>query len=307
MPNGVPAETLILVNPHGVSLRRSAALREVEAAAGVPGVTVVHTEYAGHARQYCRQHAGQYRKVISVGGDGMLMDVVNGVLGTDVAVAALPAGTACDFVKAMPGYPARLENLLASNEDVRIDLGRVDFADGTSQHFVTEAGVGMDAATVSLIPAWLRRIRASWAYNVGAIRAILAYQPYRARVLLDGEALCYERLQLLAVCNAKYFGDGMPIAPDAQLDDGRFHVFSVGDASRLDVLKNFASLRKGTHIHHPRATYRACRRVEIEADVPLAMCFDGDLVERTPRCWEIEPGRLRVVVPSARYSNPRRD
>lgn len=299
MSTKICGRTLIVINPLGVGLRRHGARRAIDALVSRPEISIVETEYAGHAGDYCRSHASELDKIIAVGGDGMLMDVVNGALEADVPVAPLPGGTACDFVKAMPGYPASLEQLLAAEETTRIDLGRVDFVDGGSQYFVTEAGVGMDAATVALIPARLRRIRASWAYNIGALRSILSYRPFAARVWIDGDEIAYERLQLLAVCNAKYFGDGMAIAPDARLDDGRFHVFGVGDASRLDVLSNFASLRKGTHIHHPRAIYRPCQRVEIETDGPLEMCFDGDLVSRTPRRWEIEPARLQIISPAA--------
>ncbi len=293
----IQGRTLIVLNPQGVSLRRSGALETIRSVADGRAVVVVETEYAGHAGDYCRAHAKDFDKVIAVGGDGMLMDVVNGVLNADVAVAPYPAGTGCDFVKAAPGYPASLQQLLASQTSMPIDLGRVTFDDDSTQYFITEAGVGLDAASVRYIPGWLRGVSSKWAYDIGALRAVLWYQPFQARVMLDDEPLEFERLHLLAVCSAPFFGDGMPIAPDAKIDDGQFHVYAVGNVSKMEIIRNLTALRKGKHIEHPKAVYRACRRVEIEADRPLEMCFDGDLVTRTPHTWEIQPGRLKLVVP----------
>lgn len=293
----IQGRTLIVLNPQGVSLRRSRALEAIESLRKQPLVEVVETEYAGHAGDYCRERADEFDKVIAVGGDGMLMDVINGVVDAGVAVAPYPAGTACDFVKAADGYPASLQQLLASTTTRQIDLGKVTFTDETTQYFVTEAGVGLDAACVHYIPAWLRKVSSKRAYDVSAVRAVMWYRPFQARVKLDDEPYEFEKLFLLAVCSAPFFGDGMPIAPDAKIDDGQFHVYAAVNLSRIDLIRNLTSLRKGTHVHHPKSVYRACKRVEIEADQSLEMCLDGDLVTHTPHTWEIQPGRLKLIVP----------
>lgn len=289
--------TLILVNPQSVSLRRSGTLPEIHNAADGERVVLVETHHAGHAGDYCRRHAKEFDKVIAVGGDGTLMDVVNGCIDADVAVAPLPAGSGCDFVKAAEGYPMSLAALLAAEGRRHIDVGQITFDDGGTHYYLTEAGVGLDAASLGYIPDWLRPISAKRAYDVGALRGILWYRPFPARVTIDDDEVEFPRLQLLAVCSATYFGDGMPIAPDAKIDDGLFHVYALGDASRWEIIRNFRSIRNGTHVDHPKSIYRACRRVRIEADRPLEMCVDGDLIPRTPRQWDILPGRLQIVAP----------
>ena len=288
---------LILVNPEGVGLRKNRLHAAIAAAVEKHCAVLVETRYAGHAGDYCRAHAGEFDKVISVGGDGLLMDVVNGLIGADVAFGVLPGGSACDFVKAAPGYPAPLERLLGSQETMPVDVGKVTFTDGSARYFLEEAGVGLDAASIAYIPDWLRRVHVKRAYDVGALRAILRYRPVDARVWLDGDLVELPRLQLLAVCNAPYFGDGMPIAPDAKIDDGQLHVFAIADASRFEILRNFRMVRSGTHINHPQAIYRSCRRVRIEAAREMPMCIDGDLVCHTPSEWEVLPERLRLIVP----------
>ena len=286
-----------MVNPHGVSVRKRRLHRVLAEVAGFPNVVLLETERAGHAADYCRAHAGEFDKIISVGGDGLLMEVLNGAIDAPVAFGALPGGSACDFIKAAPGYPATLDELLASRRSTPIDVGRIRFAEGKPHYFFEEAGVGLDAATVDYIPAWLRRIHVKRAYDVGALRAIVCYRPFNARVWLDTRQHELRRVHLLAVCNAPYFGDGMPIAPDARLDDGQLHVFAIADTTRFEVLRNFGRVRQGTHIDHPRAIYQACRQVRIEADRPLSMCVDGDLLRRTPIQWDVLPGRARLIVP----------
>ena len=293
----VNGRTLILVNPQSVSLRRSRAWAEIREAADAEHVVLVETRHAGHAGEYCRQHACEFDKVIAVGGDGTLMDVVNGCIDADVTVAPLPAGSGCDFVKAADGYPMSLAALLAAQGRRRIDVGRITFSDGGTHYFLTEAGVGLDAASLGYIPNWLRPISAKRAYDVGALRGILWFRPFRARVTIDDDEIEFPRMQLLAVCNATYFGDGMPIAPDAKIDDGVLHVYALGGASRWEIIRSFRRIRDGTHVDHPKSIYRACRTVRIEADRPLEMCVDGDLIRRTPRQWDILPGRLEIIAP----------
>jgi len=173
----------------------------------------------------------------------------------------------------------------------------VTFTDGTTRCFLSEAGAGMDAACVRLMPQWLRRISTVASYNIGAIRGIVRYEPYAARVTLDDQPHRFDRIHMLAVANTTYFGDGMPLAPDARFDDGRFHVVIVKDASKFELLRKFKMLRKGTHVTHPDVLYRPCREVTLQPDRPLEMCIDGEYVPRTPARFENVPGAIRIVKP----------
>lgn len=290
--------SLVILNPHGVSLSRSDVRSDLQRIQAHPSVELVETEYAGHAGDVCRNRARDFDKVIAVGGDGLLMDVVNGVIDSDVAIAPFPAGTGSDFVKAAPNYPASLDRLLASKESVHVDLGEVTFNDDSTQRFLTEAGVGLDAACLRYVPAWLRPISSKRAYDVGALRAVFFARPFDATLFLDGQPAELHRFQWIAVSNTRYSGDGMPLSPHAEIDDGRLHVFALGDVSRVRILGNFFSIRRGEHIHHPDGLYRPAHEIQLETEAKLDMCFDGDLIQRTPCRWRILPNQLRLVVPT---------
>lgn len=295
---------LIVVNPGAVRVRRSGLVAQIETAAHRAGIEVLATERSGHAREYCAARASEFDRIIVAGGDGLLNEVVDGSFGQSTAIAPLPGGSGNDYVKVLPGYPASLTELLDANGRMSADVGQITFTDGTQRRFLSEAGAGMDAACVRLMPQWLSRLSPATTYNVGAIRAILTYKPYAATVTIDGEAKRYDRVFMLAVANTTYFGDGMKLAPDARFDDGRFHVILVKDASRFELLRKFKMIREGTHITHPDIIYTACRRVDLEADRPLDMCIDGDYADKSPATFENLPGAVELVRPGAARTSP---
>ncbi len=287
--------TLIIVNPRALRIRRSGLLDRVLAAAKPGCVEVLLTDRADHARDLCHRDAGRYAKIIAAGGDGLLNEVIDGSFGQPVAIAPLPAGSGNDYVKALPGYPATLPELLSATETMPADVGRVTFSDGTVRHFASEAGAGMDAACVRLMPQWLSRFSTVASYNVGALRAIIQYTPYGATVTVDDTPHRYERIHMLAVANTTYFGDGMRLAPDARFDDGRFHVTIVKDFSKFALLRRFKMLREGTHTTYPGIVYQPCHTLTVTPDRPLEMCIDGDYVAKTPARFENLPKAVRLI------------
>jgi YegS/Rv2252/BmrU family lipid kinase len=290
--------TLIVVNPKALRLRESGLSEQIHAAVRPGRVELLVTEGPDHARRFCAEHAARFAKIVVAGGDGLLNEVADGSFGQPTAIAPLPAGSGNDYVKALPGYPVPLADLLASNEVMPGDMGEVTFSDGTIRRFLSEAGAGMDAACVRLMPQWLSRISTVAGYNVGAIGAIISYKPYAATVTIDGRTSHYDRVHMLAVANTTYFGDGMRLAPDARFDDGQFHVVIVKDASKFELLRSFKMLREGTHITHPEIVYRPCKEIVIEPDRPLEMCIDGDYVSKTPAKFENLPAHVRLVKPA---------
>jgi diacylglycerol kinase (ATP) len=289
--------TLIVVNPNALRLRKSGLLDQIQAAVQPGRVELLVTEGPDHARRFCAERAARFAKIVVAGGDGLLNEVADGSFGQATVIAPLPAGSGNDYIKALPGYPASLSDLLASDEVMPGDVGQVTFTDGSVRHFLSEGGAGMDAACVRLMPQWLARISTVASYNVGAIRAIVSYRPYAATVTIDGRTCRYDRVHMLAVANTTYFGDGMRLAPDARFDDGRFHVVIVKDASKFELLRSFKMLREGTHITHPEIVYCSCKQIGVEADRPLEMCIDGDYVPKTPARFDNLPGSLRLVKP----------
>ena len=100
-----------------------------------------------------------------------------------------------------------------------------------------------------------------------------------------------------AVGNGRFFGGGMKICPDAQLDDGMLDLVAVGDLTRAQVVANIGRLFNGTHLEleqvtHARITRLHAEPVEPEAEIPLEL--DGETPGHLPATFEILPGALRI-------------
>jgi diacylglycerol kinase (ATP) len=109
------------------------------------------------------------------------------------------------------------------------------------------------------------------------------------------------------VANARYFGGGMKIAPDARLNDGAFDCVVIGDLSALDILSNGYKLYTGTHLSLDEVYHAPARNVHVEpakAGEHVALEVDGELPGHLPATFEILPKALRVRCPASdRYSS----
>lgn len=294
-----PGRALVLVNPRAARLRRSDLAAALSESRERPDVLIVETQGFLHAHRYCAEHAAEFARIIVVGGDGLVSEALNGLMesGAATALAPVAAGTGCDFARAMPGYPAPLLKLLDAQTCYTVDVGQVTGHSGQPRWFASEAGVGLDAACLQFLPRWMLWLSPRWAYTIAALGAVVQGRSFPARVFFDDRAIDYQRLQLLAVCNTRFFGNNIPIAPDASPTDGMFDAITIADGSRLELLANFRLLQLGRHREHPKVQQHRARRIRLETSVPQLLCRDGDGDDCRPHTWEVLPGRLRIVDP----------
>lgn len=273
---------------------------------------VAFTEQGGDAARIAEREARAGRQlVIACGGDGTISEVADGLLraGSETELGLLPSGTGGDFRRTL-GVPARAADaarLLREGRARALDAGRVSFVGGgggeESRHFVNVASFGMGGDVIRRVKtqAWLgaggaRLVGGRLAFAAAAAQSAVAYERPAVRVRLDGGGESRLPVTNFAVANARYFGGGMKIAPEAKLDDGLFDVVAVGDMSAAEIFKNSYRLYLGTHlgladVRHARAS-RVEARPEPGAEVGLEV--DGELVGRLPATFELLPGALRV-------------
>ncbi|HEU5460186.1 MAG TPA: hypothetical protein VFU83_06800, partial [Pyrinomonadaceae bacterium] len=105
----------------------------------------------------------------------------------------------------------------------------------------------------------------------------------------------------LCVANARYFGGGMKIAPDAKLTDGKFDVVGIGDLSALKIFTSAPRVYMGSHLSMPEVSHALARKVIVRAAdraVEVALEIDGELPGKLPATFQIIPEALRVRVNS---------
>lgn len=308
---------LIIVNP------ASAAGATGEAWPGVASAVrrhfgpfeVAFTKRPGEAVEIAEREARAGRRlVIACGGDGTISEVANGILRaeSDAELGLLPSGTGGDFRRTLnvPARAADAARHLREGVSRVMDAGRVRFVNAggeeESRFFVNVASFGMGGDVINRVksrsglPAGAARLLGGKAsFAAAALQAALTFEKPAVRVSLDGGPRSQMTVANFCVANARYFGGGMKIAPNAKLDDGRFDVVAVGDVSALTVLANSYRLYLGTHLGMQEVRHALARIVRADpatAD-PVNLELDGEPVGRLPAEFELLPDALRVRCP----------
>jgi YegS/Rv2252/BmrU family lipid kinase len=281
------------------------------------------TERAGDARVIAEREAAQGRRlIIACGGDGTISEVANGILesGADAELGILPSGTGGDFKRTLriPTRAADAARALRSGRSVHVDVGRVEFQDRAGapaqRYFLNVASCGMGGEVIRRVEEnstnWLtsasRRIvggssSGQLSYALASLQTTVAFTNRTLRIQLDDRPEFRLVVANLCVANARYFGGGMKIAPDAKLNDGFLDVVAVGDLGTLEILTNVYKLYLGTHLGMQKVRHTLARTVCVSAadanDEEVLLEIDGELLGTLPATFEILPRRLRVRCP----------
>jgi diacylglycerol kinase (ATP) len=294
----------VIVNPAaggGRGARRWGQLERALRRAGV-GFTATRSNQAGEAERMAQGAVLQgFRRLLAVGGDGTLNEVVNGALAAatdvagDVTVGAAPLGSGNDWARAMglPPAPWDFARCVAAGRTRAVDLGRIDFTATQGlppRFFLNVAGTGIDAFLIASLPAAGRR----FAYLSNLPRALREYRPPVFDIHADG--IRRHGAQLLAlVANGPYCGGGMRLAPQARPDDGQLDLVCIAPLSLRAALPRLRTLYDGS-LHEEAWTHQQrIRVVEIAAEPPAAVEADGQLVGVTPIRISVLPAALRFL------------
>ncbi len=151
-------------------------------------VSVRHKLHGGQATALAREavRAG-YDVVVNCGGDGTLSEIIDGVMGSEVAVGSLPGGTANLWAHEV-GISSRLRVAalqLASAERRRVDVGHVTINERHGQYFMLVAGLGFDGATIARVNKSLKNLIGPAAIGLAAIQALPTFRAVPVRVTLN--------------------------------------------------------------------------------------------------------------------------
>ncbi len=305
--------TVLVVNPHsqnGSIGRRwpglAASVREAFAFEAV--LTAAPGDATRLTREALRGGAG---RIVAVGGDGTINEVVNGFFddgGGPLAPGAefgfLPVGTGSDFRRSfdLPADFSSVARMIHAGPSRRIDLGRALFHDASgrpgARMFANVASFGISGVVARRVNASRKRFGAA-SFFLATARAMLSYRNRRVRLTFDGdEAGAVEpRINTVAIANARFFGGAMMIAPDARMDDGQFDVITLGNFGFADLITSGRRLYRGTHLEMVRVSSRRAATLAATSadDAIVELELDGESVGRLPARFEIVPSALAVI------------
>jgi YegS/Rv2252/BmrU family lipid kinase len=310
---------LVIVNPAsaGNATRQSWPAMASDLATHFGAFNCVFTANAGDGRRLASRGAKEGRRlIIACGGDGTIAEVANGILdsGSDVELGILPSGTGGDFRRTL-NIPARAADAacaLRNGRARRVDVGRASYVNpkglDESRYFLGVASCGMSTEIINRVKEsdsrLMPRAKSSWlggkvSFAVATVKTTFAAQRTEIIVQLNGGKERRLTVANLCVANARYFGGGMKIAPDALVDDGQFDIITIGDLGALKILANTHKLYRGTHLELEQVFSSRAEIIEARPAIgnEVEIEIDGELAGRLPAKFEIVPGALRVRCP----------
>lgn len=287
----------VLVNPTAGKGRaaRAAEIATARLRAGGLDVSVGSGRDAADAQRLAAEAvAGGVDALVAVGGDGMVHLALQAVAGTGVPLGIVAAGTGNDLANHLDlprGEPAAAADVIVD----RLTAGQprtIDAVRAAGKWFGCVMGAGFDSRVND------RANRMSWPkgrsrYNLAILAELRVFKPLPFTITADGETWQTDAM-LVAVGNARSYGAGMRVTPEAILDDGLLDLTILGPVSKPEFLRTFPKVYAGTHISHPAVTTRRARVVTLESAGVTAYA-DGEFLADLPVTCECVPGALQVL------------
>jgi len=254
-----------------------------------------------------------YDVVVAVGGDGTWSNVAHRLLTSgrdDLLLGVLPSGTGNDFGRNVgydPHGVAEAVRVLCAGHARHVDVGYLSTPSASqhapedfhARHFLNVIGFGFDVAVIDAAEG-ARVLSGALLYKLTALQQLFRFPGFACRVTPpDGDADLDRRL-MLTVSNARFFGGGFPIAPGADVSDGRLHACAIRDAAPWTRFVLFNMAERGRHGRSARVRITDSESFRLEFEVPPRFEMDGDIRRASEPVLDVRvlPSALKVIVPA---------
>lgn len=267
------------------------------------------TEYKCHATELAVEAVSQgYRKIIVVGGDGTIHEVVNGLFVQkaaatgEVLLAVIAVGTGNDWIR-MFGIPRKYSQAIKAivgGHSLLQDVGRVSYYESSyrqSRYMANVAGVGLEATVIKNYAHMVRKRRGGkWRYVWSLVKSVVTYRPSGMKIWVDERMVTNDWVLSAAIGICKYNGGGMLQVPQAIPDDGLFDITVIRRMNLFRIATCFAALFNGRIYDVRQASLYRGRKIRLEASPDVLLELDGELMGNTPVELEIIDKALNVIV-----------
>ena len=269
----------------------------------------VFTEHKHHATELTVTAANQgYRKIIVIGGDGTLNEVVNGLFiqkavePREMLLAVIAGGTGNDWVRTF-GIPQHYSEAIRAIREERSflqDVGTVTYTEShytQTRYMANVAGLGFDAHVISTFNHLkMKGYKGGWMYLYSILKSYFRYKSSGTRIWVDGKVVFNDLMLSLAIGICKYNGGGMQQLPNALADDGLLDLTIIRPIHWWHIVFRLKKLFNGDIYQIGHVIHAQGRNVKIEAAPFIQLETDGELMGGTPVEVNIRQRAIRVVV-----------
>ena len=276
----------IVVNPHSGNSNFKKSWEKITYILKLKNINFSYsfTEYRKHEVILVDKAIEQgYRNIISVGGDGTLHHVVNGIMKqryiktSKIKLGVIPLGTGNDWIRTynIPNSIEKSINVILKNTTVLQDIGCLTLLNGKKEYFNNLAGTGYDGYVVKNLNN-LKKM-GSLAFLVSGLYSLFSYKKTKYKIIINNKTINEQCLMILfGIC--KYSGGGLRVTKDPNPKDGLLDITIVKNISFLDLLFNIPKLYNGDIIHHRKVTNYKTRELKILDNYNSTIEADGEII-----------------------------
>jgi diacylglycerol kinase (ATP) len=295
--DNLPMKTCVILNPRaGTALAQEQLAEHLRR---VSGLTIAETKQPGDGRRLAAEAVRSgCDLVVAAGGDGTINEVLNGVAADfgRVSFGILPLGTANDFARTInvpADVPKAIEILLAGQTE-QVDVIR--YTGEETRYFINASAGGFSGLVNEALTDEMKQTWGPLAYLRSAAAVLPNLTDYRTFIACDDEPEQKLQLYNIVVANARYVAGGIPVAPEAQLNDGLADIVIVTAASVLELAVLGPQILLGTHLASDLIHFRRARRISVRSEPGMWFNVDGELIANVPAMFEVLPRVLKLVI-----------
>lgn len=249
------------------------------------------TQRPGQATEFAKEACDlQADTVLAIGGDGTSLEVVRGMIGRNSALGIIPAGTGNDFVKTLgvPLQPIEALDYILAHPPQSTDAGEIN-----GEIFLNEIGTGFDVSVLDYAAKAKKTFRGILPYLYGVLMTLFRFHSISLTYSIDGGEKVTMDAFVVSAANGGKIGGGIPIAPQAKVDDGKLDVTIVGKVKKTKLIGRLIGLMRGKILDFPETQY--CRAKSVTFTVPeMRVNIDGEIVREKTVTARVLPGALMI-------------
>jgi YegS/Rv2252/BmrU family lipid kinase len=251
------------------------------------------TKQRGHATELVKEIGSGFDVIVSVGGDGTINEIANGMPNIDKPLGIIPIGTGNDFARSCSFKIGDLESsidVLLAHDVKDIDVGEVN-----GRRFVNVMGMGFEGRAND-IGKILSFLRGTFKYLIAIGGTYLTYRRMPLEIKFNDIEI-NDKVFLVSIGNGWNVGGGLQLTPKAKLDDGLFDICFVENISRWRILKVFGKLYDGTANEVDEMQAYQTKELTVKSSLPIPAHIDGESFDPVQKEFNIKiiPGALKII------------
>lgn len=290
-------EHIILVNPiAGTKKGEKYAIRIQKLLEKYNIESSIHvSKFPKHLTILAKQLASKNKcRFYSVGGDGTLNEIMQGVIGTDSEIVVIASGTGNDFLRSVSRYKSMRKIIRNSINAVAapVDVIKIN----KDKYCLNILSAGFDAMIGKNIDKfrWIPLVNGTVKYNLSIIYTLFQNKNFRFKVRLNDKVI-KQSFTLVAISNGKFYGGGVCPSPEAEIDDALLDICLVDSTSLLTKVILLPKYKASKHLNLKQVKMTKTNKISIVSNKRFPVNIDGEIFYTTKLKCEVLPKCLNVV------------